>query len=416
MLGYSAGSILRHALSGHQRWPMAWRNCELKPSYDAVVIGGGGHGLATAYYLAKNHGLNRVAVLEKGWIGGGNTGRNTAVTRSNYLQPQSSRFYDFSLKLYDGLANELNFNIMLSKIGVLTLAHDRHELELMRRRANAMLLQGIDSEVLGVQQIADECPRLNVGREARFPIYGALMQRSGGISRHDAVAWAYARAADRLGVDIIQGCEVQGFDIDAGGVRSVRTSKGVIKADKVGIAVAGNSSVLAQMAGIRLPLVSQCLQAMVTEPVKPCLDTVVISMRAHCYVSQSDRGEVVIGGRTDAYPSYGQRGNLPATEDALTAAVELFPFLSRLKLMRQWAGIVDISPDASPIISATDVRGLYMSGGWGTGGYKAIPGGGYTFAHTIANDCPHELNEAFSISRFSSGRWVDEALAASVEH
>ncbi len=416
MKAYSGLALLGHALTGHRRWAMAWRNPEPASHYDAVIIGGGGHGLASAYYLAKNHGLNRVAVLEKGWIGGGNTGRNTAVTRSNYLQPASSRFYDFSLRLYDSLSRELNFNIMLSKIGVLTLAHDRHELELMRRRANAMQLHGIDSELFAADAVAETCPRLNMSANARYPIHGGLMQRSGGISRHDAVAWAYARAADRLGVDIIQGCEVSGFDISNNVVRGVVTSKGVIRADKVGIAVAGNSSVVAGLAGVRLPLVSQCLQAMVTEPVKPCLDTVVISMRAHCYVSQSDRGEIVIGGRADAYPSYGQRGNLPATEDGLAATVELFPFLSRLRLMRQWAGIVDVSPDASPIISATGVRGLYLSGGWGTGGYKAIPAGGYTLAHTMATDRPHELNQAFSLDRFASGRLVDETLSASVEH
>ncbi|PLW83063.1 sarcosine oxidase subunit beta [Kineobactrum sediminis] len=413
---YSAFSLLKNAFSDHRHWPRAWRSPELKPHYDVVIIGGGGHGLATAWYLAKEHGISNIAVLEKGWLGGGNTGRNTAVSRSNYFYPESTRFYEHSLKRYETLGRDLNFNIMLSQIGIINLACSRHEMEIFRRWATAIQLQGVDSEVLSREQIAEMVPLLNMSAGARYPVHGGFIQRRGGISRHDAVAWGYARAADSLGVDLIQNCEVTGIDVNDGRIRGVRTNRGTVRTDKVGMAVAGHSTVVAAMAGVKLPIVSQTLQAMVSEPVKPCLDHVVMSPMVHCYISQSDRGEIVIGGGADTHPSYGQRGSLPATEAVLNAAVELYPMLSRMKLMRQWGGIVDIAPDASPIVSKTPVSGFYISTGWGTGGYKAIPAGGETFAHTIAHDAPHPLVEPFSLDRFARGRLIDEGAAAGVAH
>tara|TARA_R110002110_G_scaffold412299_1_gene638127 strand:- start:42292 stop:43542 length:1251 start_codon:yes stop_codon:yes gene_type:complete len=413
---YSAFSLLKHALGGHRHWQQAWRSPELKSRYDVVIIGGGGHGLATAYYLAKVHGIRNVAVLEKGWLGGGNTGRNTAVSRSNYFYPESTRFYEHSLKAYEGLGRELNFNIMLSQIGIINLACSRHELEIFRRWATAIQVQGVDSEVLSREQIAAMVPMLNMSASARYPVHGGFIQRRGGISRHDAVAWGYARAASSLGVDIIQNCEVTGIDVSDGRVRGVKTSLGTVRTDKLGMAVAGHSTMVAAMAGVKLPIVSQTLQAMVSEPVKPCLDHVVMSPMVHCYISQSDRGEIVIGGGADTHPSYGQRGSLQFTEAVLNAAVELYPMLSRMKLLRQWGGIVDIAPDASPIVSKTPVTGFYISTGWGTGGYKAIPAGGETLAYTIAHDAPHPLVEPFSLDRFARGRLIDEGAAAGVAH
>lgn len=413
---YSALSLLRGARNGHRDWAQAWRNPPLRAAYDAVIIGGGGHGLATAYYLAKQHGMTNIAVLEKGWLGGGNTGRNTAVSRSNYFYPESTRFYDHSLRLYEKLGRELNFNIMLSQLGIIGLASSRREMETFRRWVTSMQLQPVDAELLSAGQIAARVPLLDMSSRARYPVLGGFLQRRGGISRHDAVAWAYARAADALGVAIIQNCEVTGLDVSGGAIRGLRTSLGDVRCDKVGMAVAGHSSVVAAMAGLRLPIQSQTLQAMVSEPVKPCLDAIVLSPTLQCYVSQSDRGEFVIGGATDRYPSYGQRGSLRGTEAVLGGVVELFPRLSRLRLMRQWGGIVDISPDTSPIISKTPVRGFYISTGWGTGGYKAIPAGGETLAYTIAEDRPHELVEPFGLERFASGRLIDEGAAAGVAH
>ena len=413
---YSAFSLVKHALSGHTQWPKSWRNAEPKPAYDVVIIGGGGQGLATAYYLAKKYGIRNVAVLEKGWLGGGNTGRNTTVVRSNYFYPESTRFFNHSLNLYEGLTHELNYNLMLSQMGILTLAHSRHEMDMLRRWATSIQVQGVDSELLTREQIGKEVPAINLSPDARYPIVGGFTQRRGGVARHDAVAWGYARSADHLGVDIIQNCEVLGIKLVNGSVKGVDTTKGFIATEKVGAAVAGHSSVIGAMVGLKLPIVSQTLQAMVSEPVKPLLHTVVLSPTVHCYVSQSDRGEMVIGGGADAYPSYGQRGNLPAFEDTLSATLELFPCLSRMKLMRQWGGIVDISPDSSPIISKTPVKGFYLNGGWGTGGFKAIPAGGDTFAYTIANDQAHELVEPFSLERFAKGRLIDEGAAAGVAH
>ncbi|MFB9123769.1 sarcosine oxidase subunit beta family protein [Paraburkholderia dipogonis] len=413
---YSFWSLAKHALSGHRNWPQAWRSREPKSRYDVVIVGGGGQGLATAYYLAKNHGITDVAVLEKGWLGGGNTGRNTTAIRSNYFYRESTDFFDRSLDLYEGLSKELNYNVMLSQHGAVTLAHSPGQMDGLERWSNSIQLQGIDAEMLDVHQVKEFMSPLDTSRSARFPIYGGFIQRRAGVARHDAVAWGYARGADALGVDIIQNCEVSGVRMAGNRVRGVETNRGSIEADKVVFAVAGHSTVLAKMAGITLPITSVALQAMVSEPIKPVLDGLVVSPLVHCYVSQSDRGEILIGGRADAYPSYGQRGTLPALEDTLSSTLNLFPAFSRLKLMRQWAGIVDISPDTSPIIGKTPVTALYISTGWGTGGFKAIPVGGETLAYTVANDQPHPLIEPFGIERFQTGRFVNEAAAAGVDH
>lgn len=413
---YSFLTIARHALRGHRTWRRVWRSPEPKGRYDVIIIGGGGQGLATAYYLAKNHGITNVAILEKGWLGGGNTGRNTTAVRSNYFYPESTNFFEHSLKLYENLGRELNYNIMFSQRGVLTLAHTPHQMDMLERWSNSIQLQGIDADMMSVDQIREYMPLLDTSPNARFPVHGGFIQRRGGVARHDAVAWGYARAASALGVDIIQNCEVIGIQRSGNRVQGVRTAQGYIRADQVAIAVAGNSSVVARMAGISLPIVSTALQAMVSEPIKPAVEGLVVSPTVHAYVSQSDRGEILIGGRADAYPSYGQRGTLPALEDTLSATLNLFPRFSRLKLMRQWAGIVDISPDSSPILGKTSVTGLYLSTGWGTGGFKAIPVGGTTLAYTIAEDRPHPLIEPFGLERFATGRFINEAAAAGVDH
>jgi sarcosine oxidase, subunit beta len=391
-----------------------WRSPEPKHSYDVIIIGGGGHGLATAYFLAHRYGVRNVAVLEKGWLGGGNSGRNTQVSRSNYFYPASTRFFDHSLRLYETLSRSLNFNIMFSQRGVVDVASSSHELELARRWANAIYLNGVDAEMLSPPEIKRLMPDINL--HARLPIVGGFIQRRGGISRHDAVNWGFARAADSLGVDLIQSCEVKAFEWSGDRLSGVVTNRGTIGAGKIAMAVAGHSSHIAKLAGLRLPLTSMTLQAMVTEPVKPVLDTVVMSPSIHVYASQSDRGELVIGGGADVYHSYMQRGSLATTEAVVAALIELFPSYSRLRLMRQWGGIVDISPDTSPIIGKTPVENLYISCGWGTGGYKAIPAGGDTLAHTIVNDEPHPLIESFSLSRFSRAALVDEGAAAGVDH
>ena len=395
-------------MTRHENWQRAWRSPEPKASYDAVVIGGGGHGLATAYYLAKEHGMTNVAVLEKSWLGGGNTGRNTTIVRSNYHLDANAHFYEFALKLWEGLSQDLNFNVMYSARGVLNLTHSPAEVDAAMRRGNAMRLNGIDAEWMSRDEVARWIPNLDCSPQARFPIHGGLLQPRGGTVRHDAVAWGYARAADARGVDIIQQCEVTGLRLQGGAVTGVETNRGFIATPRVGLAVAGHSSQLAAMAGIRLPIESHALQAMVSEPVKPVLDTVVTSGAVHFYISQSDKGELVMGGDLDFCNSFAQRGNLPIVEHVVAACLTLFPDFGRLKLMRTWGGIMDMTLDGSPIIGNLPVRGLTMTGGWCYGGFKATPASGWLHAHTMATGAPHALNSAFSLERFAQGALLDE--------
>jgi sarcosine oxidase subunit beta len=407
-LAYSALSLARHALTGHRHWPRAWRDPAPKPRYSAIIIGGGGHGLASAYYLAREHGITDVAVLEKGWLGGGNTGRNTTIIRSNYLLEPNAHFYEFSLKLWEGLSRDLNYNAMVSQRGVINLAHSDSQLDQFAYRGNAMSLNGIDCELLDRAAVQRMVPILDYSDHVRFPIYGGLLQRRGGTARHDAVAWGFARAADRRGVDIIQNCEVTGIRVENGRVRGVETSRGYIAADKVGIAVAGHSGHVAAMAGLRLPIESHVLQAFVSEPLKPCLDTVVTFGVGHFYARQSDKGELVMGGDIDMYNSYAQRGNMPMVEHTLAAGLAILPMMSRLRMMRLWGGVMDMTMDGSPIIGKTPIEGLYIDGGWCYGGFKATPASGFVFAHTIAQDRPHKLNEHFTLDRFARGAAIDE--------
>jgi len=408
MQRYSIFSLAGHALRGRDDWPLAWRSPEPRKRYAVVIVGGGGHGLATAYYLAREHGIRDVAVLEKGAIGLGNTGRNTTIVRSNYHLDSNAHFYEHSLKLWERLSRELNFNVMYSPRGVLNLVHTPQDADAAMRRGNAMRLNGIDARFLSRDQIARSIPELDCSAEARFPILGGLLQPRGGTVRHDAVAWGYARAADALGVDILQQCEVTGIRVERGAIAGVRTTLGDIATNRLGIAVAGWSSHVAAMAGIRLPIESYPLQAMVSEPVKPVLHTVVTSGAVHFYVSQSDRGELVMGGDLDFHSSYAQRGNLPRIQDVVSACVALFPGFGRLRLMRTWGGVMDMTMDGSPIIGKLPVKGLYMTGGWCYGGFKATPASGWTLAWTIAHDEPHPLNAAFTLERFASGATIDE--------
>jgi sarcosine oxidase, subunit beta len=413
---YSILALARNAFSRHERWAPVWRSPEPKQRYRVVVLGAGGHGLATAYYLAKEHGITDVAVLEKGWLGGGNTGRNTTIIRSNYLCDASAAIYDHAVKLWEGLSQELNYNVMFSQRGVMHLAHTVHDLHEVKRRLHANRLNGVDSEFLLPEQIKQIEPLLDTSRDARYPIMGASLQRRGGTARHDAVAWGYARGADARGVDIIQNCEVTGIRARGGKVEGVETIRGHIGCEKLAVVAAGHSSVIARMAGFRLPIESFPLQALVSEPVKPCVNTVIMSNAVHGYISQSDKGELVIGAGTDQFTSYSQRGSFHVIEHTLQAIVELFPAFSRMRMLRQWGGIVDVTPDRSPIIGSTPVENMFINCGWGTGGFKATPGSGHVFAHHVATGRPHPINAPFTLARFSSGRLVDEHGAAAVAH
>lgn len=404
---YSVFSLLAQTLKGHKGWQPTWRDAAPKPEYDVLVIGGGGHGLATAYYLASRHGIRNVAVIEKGYIGSGNVGRNTTIIRSNYLLPGNTPFYELSMKLWEGLEQDLNYNAMVSQRGVLNLYHSDAQRDAYARRGNAMRLAGVDAELLDREQVRAMLPFLDY-ENGRFPVQGGLLQKRGGSARHDAVAWGYAHAGDRNGVDIVQNCEVTGLSIENGRVTGVDTTRGPIRAKKVAVAVAGNSSRVAAMAGLRLPIESHVLQAFVSEGVKPLIDTVVTFGAGHFYVSQSDKGGLVFGGDIDGYNSYAQRGNLPVIEDVMESAMALWPGVGRIRMLRHWGGIMDMSMDGSPIIDHTPVQGLYLNAGWCYGGFKATPASGFCFAHLIAKDEPHPVAAAYRLDRFATGRVIDE--------
>ena len=414
---FSAAALVRNALKGQRAWPRQWRSPEPKRRYRVIVVGAGGHGLATAYYLARKHGITDVAVVEKGWLGGGNTGRNTTIIRSNYLFDESAALYNHALNLWGGLAQELNYNIMFSARGVLMLAHNVHDVQVFKRHVHANRLNGVDNEWLTAEQAKAFCPPLSISPGARYPVLGGALQRGGGTARHDAVAWGYARAASALGVDIIEQCAVTGIGRDASGaVTGVETTRGFIGAEKVAVVAAGSTSTVMDMAGVRMPLESFPLQALVSEPVKPVFPCVVMSNTVHAYISQSDKGELVIGAGTDQYPSYSQTGGIHQLQHAVEAIVEMFPIFGRMRMLRSWGGIVDTTPDRSPIIGKTPVEGLYVNCGWGTGGFKATPGSGDVFAATVANDRPHPIAAPFSLERFVTGELIDEAAAAAVAH
>jgi sarcosine oxidase subunit beta len=404
---YSAFSLLKNALTGNRHWQPAWRDPEPRSQYDVVIVGGGGHGLATAYYLAKVHGVKNIAVLEKSYIGSGNVGRNTTIVRSNYLLPGNIPFYEWSMKLWEGLEQDLNYNAMVSQRGVLNLIHSDTQRDAYARRANAMRLHGVESVLLDKDDVRKMVPFLNY-ENARFPIQGGMLQPRGGTVRHDAVAWGYARAGDQRGVDIIQNCEVTGFRISNGKMMGVETTRGYIGAGKVGLAVAGNTSRVATIAGLRLPIESHVLQAFVSEGIKPLIPNVITFGAGHFYISQSDKGGLVFGGDIDGYNSYAQRGNLPTLEDVCEGGMALMPMIGRIRLLRQWGGIMDMSMDGSPIIDKTPIDGLYLNAGWCYGGFKATPASGWCFAHLIARDSPHEFAAAYRMDRFRTGHMIDE--------
>ena len=415
MTRYSAFAIAREALRNHQGWQRAWARATPKAQYDAVIIGAGGHGLATAYYLGKNHGITNVAVIEKGWLGGGNTGRNTTIIRSNYLQDPSAALYEKARSLYETLSQDLNYNVMFSPRGLLMLAQTHHEVRGYLRTVHANMLQGVQTEWIGPDRVKDLVPIINIDGP-RYPVLGALYQARGGTARHDAVAWGYARACSAMGMDIIQQCEVTGVRSDAGRVTGAETTKGFIATKKLGIVVAGHSGQVAEMAGFRLPVEAVALQALVSEPIKPCMDVVVMANTVHGYMSQSDKGEMVIGGGTDGFNNFTQRGSFQHIEETLRALIETFPMISRLKMLRQWGGIVDMTGDRSPILSKTPLGNCFINCGWGTGGFKAIPGSGWAMAELMAKGEPGPLAADFGMERFREGRFIDESVAAGVAH
>ncbi len=417
MAKFSAFAVAKEAMRSNKGWEKQWENPEPRASYDVIIVGAGGHGLATAYYLAKEHGITNVAVLEKGWLGGGNTGRNTTIIRSNYLYDESAGMYNHAINLWENLSQELNYNVMFSQRGVMMMAHNVHDVQVFQRHVHANRLNGVDNKWLTPEEAKEFCPPLSISKSARYPVMGAALQKRGGVARHDAVAWGYARKASEMGVHIIQQCEVKGINRDASGaVTGVETTRGTIGAKQVGVVAAGHTSVLMEMAGVQMPLESYPLQALVSEPVKPIFPCVVMSNTVHAYISQSDKGELVIGAGTDQYTSYSQTGGLHIATHTLEAICEMFPIFGRMKMLRSWGGIVDVTPDRSPIVAKTPVKGLYVNCGWGTGGFKATPGSGNVFAHTIAKDAPHKINEGLHLERFRTGRLVDEAAAAAVAH
>ncbi|WP_415392124.1 sarcosine oxidase subunit beta family protein [Paracoccus sp. SJTW-4] len=417
MTRFSAFSLVRNALTGHKHWTEQWPESQPRAEYDVVIVGAGGHGLGAAYYLAKEHGITNVAVIDKGWLGGGNTGRNTTIIRSNYLYDESARLFDHAVDLWENLSQELNYNVMYSRRGVLMLAHNVHDVQSFKRHIHSNRLNGVDNRWLTTQECKEYCPPLNISPDARYPVMGGALQERAGTARHDAVAWGYARAAAARGVDIIQNCPVTAIRRNPdGSVAGVDTAKGFIKAKKVAVSAAGNTSVVMDSAGVRLPLESYPLQALVSEPVKSCFPCVVMSNAVHAYISQSDKGELVIGSGTDQYTSYSQRGGLPLIEHTIAAITEVFPIFNRMRMLRKWGGIVDVTPDRSAILGKTPAKGLYVNCGWGTGGFKATPGAAHVLAWTVAKDEPHPINAPFTLDRFRTGRLIDEAAAAAVAH
>ena len=414
MKRYSVFAVAREALRYHQGWGRAWRSPEPKKKYEAIIIGAGGHGLATAYYLGKNHGLKNVAILEKGWLGGGNTGRNTTIIRSNYLQDASAAIYEKARSLYETMSQDLNYNVMFSPRGVMMLAQTQHEIRGYKRTAHANALQGVSTEFITSDRVKSLVPIINIDGP-RYPVLGALWQPRGGTARHDAVAWGYARACSEMGMDVVQQCEVTGIRRKNGQVQGVETSRGSIECEKLGIVVAGHTGVLADMAGFRMPIESVALQALVSEPIKPCMDVVVMANTVHGYMSQSDKGEMVIGGGADGFNNYTQRGSFHHVEETVRALIETFPIISRLKMLRWWGGIVDMTGDRSPILSTTPVKNIFINCGWGTGGFKAIPGSGWAMAELMAKG-HSSLTEEFSLNRFKEGKFIDESVAAGVAH
>ena len=414
MRRYSAFAVAREALRHHTGWERAWAKPEPKKKYEAIIVGAGGHGLATAYYLGKNFGITNVAIIEKGWLGGGNTGRNTTIIRSNYLQDPSAAIYEKSRSLYETMSQDLNYNVMFSPRGVIMLAQTQSEIRGYKRTAHANALQGVKTEWIEPARVKELCPIMNI-EGPRYPVLGGLWQARGGTARHDAVAWGYARACSDMGMDVIQQCEVTGVRTEGGKVVGVDTTKGAIDCDKLGMVVAGHASVLAEKAGFRLPMESVALQALVSEPIKPCMDIVVMANTVHGYLSQSDKGEMVIGGGTDGFNNYTQRGSFHHVEETVRALVETFPMLARLKMLRQWGGIVDVTGDRSPILSKTPVEGVFVNCGWGTGGFKAIPGSGWAMAELMAKG-HSPLTEEFNMYRFREGKFIDESVAAGVAH